>query len=251
MKIKTIRNDFKQAVKIVKNLGIKKVYLGKSRTLKFKIFKARLAIGVRFLAGQIRVRPRIHFSGKFILALAIAFVVTGNLASFLKAKEPEIKVNGQQILIADKIEPKKVEEPQISQAIITRRSPFLFSNPVEFGYLSQGFSSYHRAFDIATSLGAEVRSLGDGVVEFAGMVPDGKGIIVIVGHGEGIKSLYAHLGRTRVIPGDIVNTSVPVGNVGMTGRTTGPHVHLEIYDNNAQVNPGNLLPDDQLPSLPR
>lgn len=250
MNLKTIRNDVKQRVRLVKRLGKKNIYLRKSRFSKVKTYKAGAAMAIALIAHQLRLRPRIRLSGKFILALAIAFIITGNLASFLKKKEPEIKVNGQQILVADKAEGKKPEEAQISAAVITRRSPFEFSKPVKAGYLSQGYRFYHQAYDIATDLGAEITPLGSGIVEFAGIVPDGKGMIVIVDHGDGLKSLYAHMGRIKVKPGDMVNPSNEIGNVGLTGRTTGPHVHLEIYDNGALVNPGNVLPDYQYPDMP-
>lgn len=250
MNLKQIRNVFKQKVRLVKRLGKKKIYLRKSRFSKVKTYRVALATLTAFVAHQLSIRPRIRLSGKFILALAIAFVIAGNLASFLKKKEPEIKVNGVPILVADKAEAKKPDEAQISAAVVTRRSPFEFSRPVKSGYLSQGYRFYHPAYDIATDLGAEINPLGSGVVEFSGMVVDGKGNIVVVDHGDGLKSLYAHMGRINVRPGDMVNTSTNMGSVGLTGRTTGPHVHLEIYDGGALVNPGNVLPDYQYPNMP-
>jgi len=250
MNLKPIRNVFKQRVRLVKSLAKKRGYLKKSRFFKVKTFKAALATLIAIISKQLSIRPRIRLSGKFILALAIAFIITGNLASFLKSKEPEIKVNGQQIFVADRAEPKKPGEAQISAAVLARRSPFEFSKPVRAGYLSQGYSLYHRAYDIATDLGSDINPLGSGIVEFAGTVTDGKGMIVVVDHGDGLKSLYAHMGRIKVKPGDMVSSASEIGNVGLTGRTTGPHIHLEIYDNGALVDPGNVLPDYQYPDMP-
>ena len=75
------------------------------------------------------------------------------------------------------------------------------------------------------------------------IVTGGKGNIVIVDHGDGLKSLYAHMGNIYVSVGNEVNPETPLGTVGMTGRTTGPHVHLEIYDKDVAVNPGSILPE--------
>ncbi len=66
---------------------------------------------------------------------------------------------------------------------------------------------------------------------------------MIVDHGDGLKSLYAHMNRIDVGVGNMVNASMIIGTVGLTGRTTGPHVHIEIIDNGIQVDPASVLPD--------
>lgn len=203
-----------------------------------------IILTLKFVLFELDIRPRARFSLKAIFALMLGFALTSYTAPYLRAKQAEIKINGQPILAAGTFEEttKNEAETEISQAVVGRLSPFEFEMPVERGYISQGYRSYHRANDIATDLGAPIRPLGSGIVEFAGFTPDGKGNIVIVTHGDGLKTLYAHMGRINVGVGNMVNTNSILGNVGMTGRTTGPHVHLEIYDNNQMVDPSSVLP---------
>lgn len=208
--------------------------------------EASLAIrlAVKFLHFQLKIRPRIRLFTKVLLILALAFLASHQAVAYLKPKEAKIKINGQPILVADineSTEPKP--EAGINFAIGSRRSPFEFKRPVEAGYLSQGYSSYHRAFDIATDFGSPIHPLGPGIVEFAGRLVDGKGNVVMVDHGDGLKSLYAHMGKIDVGVGNMVNAAMTIGTVGLTGRTTGPHVHLEIIDNGIQINPASVLPD--------
>ena len=224
-------------------LKIKKV----KRNIKaLALLEVSLAIqfALKFLHLQLKIRPRIRLFTKVLLVLTLAFFASHQAVAYLKPKEAEIKIGGQPILVADSkesTEPKT--EAGIDFAIASRRSPFEFKKPVEAGYLSQGYSSYHRAFDIATDFNSPIRPLGPGIVEFAGRLADGKGNVVIVDHGDGLKSLYAHMNRIDVGVGNMVNASMIIGTVGLTGRTTGPHVHLEIYDNGVQIDPAVVLPD--------
>jgi len=203
-----------------------------------------LKLAAKFLHFQLKIRPRIRLFTKVLLVLTIAFLASHQAVAYLKPKEAKIKINGQPILVADikeSTEPKT--EAGIDFAISSRRSPFEFKRPVEAGYLSQGYSSYHRANDIATDFGSPIHPLGPGIVEFAGRLTDGKGNVVMVDHGDGLKSLYAHMDRIDVGVGNLVNANMTIGTVGLTGRTTGPHVHIEIIDNGIQVNPTSVLPD--------
>lgn len=197
---------------------------------------------------QLKIRPRIRLIFKVLPMLALVFLASNTAVAYLKSKEAEIKINGQQIIVAQAQkadEPgQKLDEVAIDQKVDFARSPFEFEKPVDSGYVSQGFRSYHRAHDIATSLGAGIHPVGAGIVEFAGYTADGKGNIVIVDHGDGLKSLYAHMGKIQVGVGNMVNTKTTIGTVGLTGRTTGAHVHLEIHDNGLVVDPGNLLPQN-------
>jgi murein DD-endopeptidase MepM/ murein hydrolase activator NlpD len=198
--------------------------------------------GIKFVRTQIKIRPRIRLFSKFIIILILAFEFSSSAVSYLKPREAEIKINGQAILVAENRQ-EDIADPQIeiSYAVNSRRSPFEFQKPVD-GYISQGYRRYHPAYDIATALGTPIHSLGSGIVEFAGRVNDGKGNIVIIDHGDGLKSLYAHMGKIDVGMGNVVNTNSTIGTVGLTGRTTGPHVHLEIYDRGIAIDPGSVLP---------
>ncbi|MBI4037696.1 M23 family metallopeptidase [Candidatus Curtissbacteria bacterium] len=236
----------KKSLLLVSRLNsLKKLYAFKAtkRFLSLPVQKA-LMLTLNYLYIELKVRPRAKFSMKAIFALMLGFALTSFAAPYLRVKQAEIKINGQPILAAGLAEEavKNEAETEISLAVVGRLSPFEFSSPVEKGYVSQGYFSYHRANDIATNLGAPIKPVGPGIVEFAGFTPDGKGNIVIVTHGDGLKTLYAHMGRINVGVGNMVTTNSVLGNVGMTGRTTGPHVHLEIYDNDQMVDPSSVLP---------
>lgn len=204
---------------------------------------AKLQKSLKFVHGQLKIRPRLKLLVKLVPILFLAFIAASEAQARIKPHEAEIKINGKSILVAEeKTKPQDDSEYEISHAVSARRSPFDLKKPVN-GYISQGYHSYHRAFDIAADYNAPINSVGAGMVEFAGRVTDGKGAIVVVDHGDGLKSLYAHMNRINVGIGNTVSAETAIGTVGLTGRTTGPHVHLEIYDNGIQINPASVLPD--------
>jgi murein DD-endopeptidase MepM/ murein hydrolase activator NlpD len=67
------------------------------------------------------------------------------------------------------------------------------------------------------------------------------GNLVVLDHGYGYRTLYAHLANRLVSTGEIVDRGEPVGTVGATGRTTGPHLHYEVHVNGLPVNPYRFL----------
>ena len=205
--------------------------------------KVALVRAFKFTRFQLRIRPRIRLFVAILVILALAHLGSTRALAYLKPREAEIKVNGKAILVAEDTQAKAQDEVEITQAVNFKRSPFEYKKPVVNGQISQGYSSYHRAQDIATALGSPIKPLGAGRVEFAGYTSDGKGNIVMVDHGDNLKSLYAHMGKITVGVGDFVNTDTMVGTVGLTGRTTGPHVHLEVYDSEVMVDPASLLPE--------
>src|SRR3989338_1595611 len=202
-----------------------------------------LKLALRFVHWQIKIRPRLRLIAKILPILIMVFVLTSEAVAYLKPKEAKIKINGQTILVAQKTENNSNNpgEIEITQKITQRLSPFVFKKPVD-GYLSQGYRSFHRANDFATSLGTPIHPLGSGFVEFAGSITNGKGNVIIIDHGDGLKSLYAHLGQINVGIGNLVNPSTVIGTVGLTGNTTGAHVHLEILDREIAINPSSVLP---------
>lgn len=220
----------------------------KTKNFLASIFEAEvreaLVAFVVFAHFQLKIRPRARLFSGVIPVLALIFLASSAAVSYVKPREAEIKINGQQILAVAKEADEagqKVGEVEIDQKVEFKRSPFEFEKPVD-GYISQGYRSYHRAYDIATAFGAPIHPVGAGIVEFAGATSDGKGNVVVVDHGDNLKSLYAHMGKIHVGIGNVVNAQTTLGTVGLTGRTTGAHVHLEIYDRDLAVDPGNLLP---------
>lgn len=101
-----------------------------------------------------------------------------------------------------------------------------------------GYTRMHKGIDFAAPIGTPVMSAGSGTVMFVG-VEHGYGNFVLVDHGNGYSTAYAHLLRFSrgLHPGIHVRQGQTIAYVGATGETTGPHLHYEIRVNNAQVNP--------------
>ncbi len=118
------------------------------------------------------------------------------------------------------------------------------------GYLSTYFSTYHPGIDLATDLGTSIHPVAAGTVE--GVIFDtvDYGNHVTLAHSDGYKSLYGHLGKVFIKKGQSVDLNTTLGEVGLTGRTSGPHTHLEITKDGNYLDPLTLLPKSwQLPTL--
>jgi len=118
--------------------------------------------------------------------------------------------------------------------------------PVYTGYINDSFGyrrdpftgrrEFHYGVDITSPSGTPVFSTADGVVGEASY-QSGYGNVVKINHGYGYSTLYAHLSRISVHPGDAIKRGQKVGEVGVTGRTTGPHLHYEVKQFNINKNP--------------
>lgn len=128
-----------------------------------------------------------------------------------------------------------------SQTVRAQSLPFTFQNP-HGGYISTHFSFFHPGIDIATSLGTPIHPLAPGVVIDAGFNYWGLGLMVVVDHGSGYQSLYGHMGKILVEKGQKVTPADILGEVGITGHTTGPHTHLQISKDSIDIDPQTLLP---------
>lgn len=106
-----------------------------------------------------------------------------------------------------------------------------------FGRRGRG---YHSGIDIAGSYGSTVRASNAGVVKFVGW-SGGYGQLVIIDHGGGISTYYAHLSSMSVSPGQNVSRGQRIGKTGTTGRATGPHLHFEVRVGGTPRNPLNYL----------
>lgn len=112
-----------------------------------------------------------------------------------------------------------------------------FSLPVNEIYISTYFSRWHQGIDLPNPYGSSVHPITKGKVVFAGWSPLGYGNLVIVRHELGFESLYAHLSEISIQEGSEVNHESVLGNVGATGLASGNHLHLEIHQNGAAINP--------------
>jgi len=121
--------------------------------------------------------------------------------------------------------------------------------PVQ-GYLGDGYGwrpdpftgerEFHRGLDIVAPHGAPVRAAADGVVVQAGRAA-GYGWMVHLSHGYGLATRYGHLSEVLVRPGQRVRKGEIIGRVGSTGRSSGPHLHYEVYRGAAPVNPHSYV----------
>ncbi|MEE9309392.1 MAG: M23 family metallopeptidase [Cocleimonas sp.] len=121
-----------------------------------------------------------------------------------------------------------------------------FSTPLKKGYISSpygkrrdpinGSARHHNGLDIAAKTGTEVYAIANGFVTFKGR-KGAYGNLLELNHSESLKSRYAHLSAFSVKQGDMVRKGDVIGKVGATGRVTGPHLHLEIKENNKIIDP--------------
>ena len=109
-----------------------------------------------------------------------------------------------------------------------------------FGTVSSIRSSSHTGLDISTSRGSGIRPIANGTVVFAAY-KGSYGNLVIIDHGNGVQSYYAHCNALYVSNGQAVDTNSVIGAVGSTGNSTGPHLHLEIRINGVPVNPQSYI----------
>lgn len=131
------------------------------------------------------------------------------------------------------------------------------ASPVAFSRKTSGFAmrlhpifqtmKAHLGVDYAAPSGTPAQTVGDGVVEFAG-VQGGFGNVVIVRHGNNHSTVYAHLSRIQVRKGQSVQKGQTIGAVGSTGWSTGPHLHFEFRVNGTHVDPQKVI--QQAQSLP-
>lgn len=96
---------------------------------------------------------------------------------------------------------------------------------------------FHEGMDFTCPVGTEVHVTGDGVVEAVNFSFRGYGNEIIVNHGYGYRTRYAHLSKFKVRPGQKVTRGEVIGNTGNTGKSTGPHLHYEVLKNGGAVNP--------------
>jgi murein DD-endopeptidase MepM/ murein hydrolase activator NlpD len=102
---------------------------------------------------------------------------------------------------------------------------------------------FHSGIDYPAARGTPVTASASGRVTFAGWSPGGWGYLVIIDHGGGVRTLYAHLSRVGVLAGQRVATGRRIGRVGASGHATGPHLHFEVRLRGAAVDPlGGLGP---------
>lgn len=152
---------------------------------------------------------------------------------------------GQILIVPDGVKPNDVPSaPRIKQ--ITPNAGTVvasgqFAWPTS-GRITQNFVWYHPGLDVANHAAPEVLAADSGRVVVAGWVDNyGYGNRVVIDHGNGYKTLYAHLQKIYVVVGQTVARGNAVGQMGSTGRSTGTHLHFEVSVNGSKINPLSVL----------
>jgi len=138
-----------------------------------------------------------------------------------------------------------------STPVPVRAATGKFMKPVKTGWITSRFGwrpnlgDYHTGMDWAVPIGTPVYAADGGTVSFAGLSSGGFAYLVVIDHGNGLQSYYAHLNYSKgvlVKKGDKVYKGQKIALSGNTGKSTGPHLHFEIRKNGKAVNPANYLP---------
>ena len=123
----------------------------------------------------------------------------------------------------------------ISSGYSFRKNPFYLLYEGESAY------EFHSGIDIAAEEGSNIRSYLDGTVDKCAL-SSSYGYYVVIDHGNGLKTLYAHASKLLCKEGDRVKKGETIALVGTTGRSTGPHVHFEVYKDGEVQDPQYYLP---------
>lgn len=175
---------------------------------------------------KLTIFSKLSISSKLVLITLIALYFTGYQP--ILALPPIQK----SVALAQFAQDQKIEPGTLSE-------PFSLPHP---GYITTTYSAWHPGVDIAIGLGMPIHPILKGKVTAINYGFFGYGNQVTVEHEQGYKSTYSHMGKIYAKAGDTVTKTSILGQVGLTGRTTGPHTHLEIYKDNKYINPANILP---------
>ena len=170
--------------------------------------------------------------------------------------------NNSMVNLSKKDSDRAFEEYKIIQKALNNYSKFLvpdlnFMNPVEgiissrYGkkrYINDQPRSPHLSLDIAAAEGTKIVSPSKGKVILVGDFFYA-GNYIIIDHGFGLISSYSHLSSVLVDENELVQKGQKIGEVGSTGRVTGPHLHWTVYLNKVRINPESIIQDNFLESL--
>ncbi len=155
------------------------------------------------------------------------------LPSLLQDLQSEIQPALEKTLVREEARPKgipvKVRGTEISSEFGLRHNPF------------GGGYEMHAGLDFTAAYGSPIYGTAPGVVVKAGMSTGGYGNHIIVEHGYGYRTLYAHMSELKVTVGMKVDRNTILGYLGNTGRSSGPHLHYSVYYKNQAVDPKNYL----------
>lgn len=139
--------------------------------------------------------------------------------------------------VAAQLNPDQVLEVKLQSIETVHSDPYYKFPVIEYLGVSQYFQLGHPALDIRAVMGSPVVAMDRGVVDQVIYDRFGYGRHVIIRHAEGVETVYAHMELILVQTGQVIEAGEIVGTIGMTGWSTGPHLHFEVRENGYQVNP--------------
>lgn len=163
-----------------------------------------------------------------------------DLTSGIDELGSQFGASGQQLSVLESL----LFDRKLDQNAVPSREPIANSYVTShFGGRADPFGhggQFHKGMDFHARVGDPVMAVADGVVSYSG-VRGGYGNVIEVDHGNGYVTRYAHNSRLTVKVGDLVRAGQEVAKAGSTGRSTGAHVHFEVWENGAAVNPRKFL----------
>ncbi|WP_435594016.1 M23 family metallopeptidase [Proluteimonas luteida] len=164
------------------------------------------------------------------------------LTDGMQALDVDLAHSGQQLSVLEAL----LFDRKLEQSAMPSRSPVASSFMTSgYGYRADPFGGggqFHRGIDFDARTGDPVMAVADGVVSYSG-VRGGYGNVVEVDHGNGYVTRYAHNSRNVARVGDLVRAGQEIAKAGSTGRSTGAHVHFEVWENGRVQNPRQFLGD--------
>jgi len=166
----------------------------------------------------------------------------GKLLGGLDALDGDLASSGQQLSVLEAL----LFDRRVEQNALPSRSPVASSFVTSsYGYRADPFGrggQFHKGIDFDARTGDPVMTVADGVVSYSA-ARSGYGNTVEVDHGNGYVTRYAHNSRNMVKVGDLVRVGDEIAKAGSTGRSTGAHVHFEVWENGRVQNPRKFLGD--------
>lgn len=135
----------------------------------------------------------------------------------------------------------EVITPTVPEGETKFRTTLAIRRPMDNLVISQRYWLLHSGMDFRTPVGTNIYPLMAGTVALVKNEKYGYGNYIVIAHEKGYETLYAHLSKSMVKEGQPVTTDTILGLSGNTGRSTGPHLHFEVYEDGKTINPAPIL----------
>lgn len=222
--------------------------------LKQKVEIENLNSKIQFIETQLARLQNIDLRVRELVNLDVNTIGTPSAGGVSKVNsEDMVKVlEGKTASIEQEIKLREKSLSELVEYLEDRRSLFMATPSLwpakglitsEFGWRKDpisGVTEYHEGIDISAPSGTSVKAAGEGVVIESGN-DAGYGKAIVIDHGYGIVTRYAHLSKSYVVVGQKVKKGSVIGAVGSSGKSTGPHVHYEVRIDGVPVNPIKYL----------